>query len=161
MGLLPVTSFRANLLGLLIDTVSKGGNLLMHVSPTARGRLDAKSTAALQVYADWMRYHRAAIYGARAADLPPLQDCRLTRKGSAVYVHVLVWPFRHLHLPSLGTKVWRARLMNYGSEIKILQPQPPNPNDTMLVPVDPNDLTFGLPVEKPPVAIPVIVLALI
>jgi alpha-L-fucosidase len=144
------------LLALLADTVSKGGNLLMNVGPNARGELDHRARESLAAYERWMAVHAASIHGATAAELPPSQDVRLTRNGNRVFVHVFAWPFRHLHIEGLGGKVESARLMHDGSEIKILKPQPPNPNDTMQVPVDPAILTLELPVLRPPVGQPVI-----
>jgi alpha-L-fucosidase len=148
------------LVTLLADTVSKGGNLLMNVGPNARGALDERARSSLSVYQAWMAAHAASIHGATSAELPVSQDVRLTRHGDRIYVHVLAWPFRHLHIEGLGGKVARARLMTDGSELKILVPQPPNPNDTMQVPVDPDILTLELPVARPNPIVPVIELAL-
>ena len=144
------------LVGLLADTVSKGGNLLMNVGPNARGELDGRARASLAVYERWMAVHRESIHGATAAELPPSQDVRLTRKGNRVFVHVFAWPFRHLHIEGLGGKVESARLLHDSSEIKVLRPQPPNHNDTMQVPVDPEILTLELPVLQPSIVYPVI-----
>lgn len=148
------------LLGLLVDTVSKGGNLLMNVGPDAQGAFDERARAGLEVYADWMGRHAASIHGAGTAELPPTQDCRLTRRGNRIYVHTLAWPYRHLHIAGLGGQVRLARFLHDGSEIRILRPEPPNPNDTMQVPVDENDLTLELPVKKPSIVIPVVELLL-
>ncbi len=148
------------LVNLLADTVSKGGNLLMNVGPDARGTLDARAKASLEVYADWMKRHGRAIHGATAADLPASQDVRLTRAGDRIYVHVFAWPYRHLHIAGLGGQVKAARLLCDGSELRILVPQPPNPNDTMQVPVDPETLTLELPVARPGVTLPVLELEL-
>lgn len=149
------------LVAMLVDTVANGGNLLMNIGPTPRGHLDAKSITALDAYAGWMDLHADSIHGATSADLPMVQDCRLTRRGNTIYVHVLAWPFRHLHLPGLGGKVRYASLLTDGSEIRMLQPEPPNPNDTMQVPVTADDLTLELPVRKPDTIIPVIALELL
>ena len=148
------------LVGLLADTVSKGGNLLMNVGPNARGEIDARAQQSLQVYADWMALHGDSIHGATAAELPPSQDVRLTRRGDKVYAHIFAWPFRHVHIAGLGGKVLRARLMGDGSEVKILVPEKPNPNDTMQVPVEPDLLTLELPVRRPDSVVPVVELTL-
>ncbi|HVF09533.1 MAG TPA: alpha-L-fucosidase, partial [Abditibacteriaceae bacterium] len=51
------------LIRMLINTVSCGGNLLMNVGPTARGTLDDRALDALDVYHEWMRLHARSIYG--------------------------------------------------------------------------------------------------
>ncbi len=145
---------------LLIDTVSKGGNLLMNVGPDARGAIDPRAVARLDAYADWMALHRRAIHGATEAGLPATQDCRLTRTGDRVFVHILVWPVRHLHVSGLGGRVVGARFVHDGSEVKMLAAEAPNPNDTMQVPVTDADLTLELPITRPPVLVPVIELML-
>src|SRR5207248_6153686 len=68
------------LVQLLIDTVSKGGNLLLNVGPTGRGEFDARSLARLAGIGQWMRLHGRAIYGCTGAPegIQTPQDCRLT-----------------------------------------------------------------------------------
>lgn len=144
------------LIMLLSDTVSKGGNLLMNVGPTSRGELDYRAKGALDVYADWMRQNARSIHGATAAELPPTQDCRLTQRDGRYYLHIYAWPYRHVHVAGLGGKIGYAQLLHDGSEVKILHPEPPNANDTMQVPVDPDNLTLELPVIRPNVTVPVI-----
>ncbi|HEY3398569.1 MAG TPA: alpha-L-fucosidase, partial [Armatimonadota bacterium] len=55
------------LLFLLIDTVSKNGNLLLNVGPTGRGEFDYRALAALEGMGEWMSRHSRAIYGCGAA----------------------------------------------------------------------------------------------
>jgi alpha-L-fucosidase len=45
------------LVRMLIDTVSKGGNLLLNVGPTGRGEFDAKALDRLRGIGEWMRLH--------------------------------------------------------------------------------------------------------
>ena len=76
------------LVQLLIDTVSKGGNLLLNVGPTARGEFDPIARETLAEIGEWTRQHVRSIYGATAAAEPPPQDCRFTRRGDRLYLHV-------------------------------------------------------------------------
>ncbi len=89
---------------MLVDTVARGGNLLMNVGPTPRGTFDERAIDALEVYADWMALHSEAIYGCTQSEFEEPQDCRLTQKGNKLYVHIFAWPFKHLHLKGLGTR---------------------------------------------------------
>jgi alpha-L-fucosidase len=49
------------LVRMLIDTVSKGGNLLLNVGPTGRGEFDAKALDRLRGIGEWMRLHGRSI----------------------------------------------------------------------------------------------------
>lgn len=144
---------------MLVDTVSKGGNFLLNVGPTARGEFDARALERLHGIGEWMKRHSRAIYGCTQApeDLPTPQDCRLTYNPDTrrVYVHVFAWPFEHLHLDGFAGKVEYAQLLNDASEIPMQGPESwqiaveggAKPSDT---------LTLRLPVRKPDVAVPVI-----
>lgn len=144
---------------MLVDTVSKGGNFLLNVGPTARGEFDARALERLQGIGEWMKRHSRAIYGCTQAPehLPTPQDCRLTYNPATnrVYLHVFAWPFEHLHLDGFAGKVEYAQLLNDASEIPMQGPEAwqiaveggAKPSST---------LTLRLPVRKPDVAVPVI-----
>jgi alpha-L-fucosidase len=144
------------LVQMLVDTVSKGGNLLLNVGPNARGELDPRAVERLRGTGEWMRLHNRSIYGCTASDLTPPPDCRYTKKGNRLYLHLFAWPFRHVHLDGLADRVEYAQLLNDGSEIKrlIINPDQPAQNTTMNG--TEGTLTLELPVQKPPVTVPVI-----
>ena len=105
------------LIRMLVNTVSAGGNLLMNVGPTALGELDTRAEDALRAYRDWMAQHSESIYGCSATALSAPQDCRLTRKGDLLYVHIFAYPFRHLHIDGIGDRIEYAEFLHDGSEI--------------------------------------------
>ncbi len=147
------------LVRMLIDTVSKGGNLLLNVGPTARGEFDGRALDRLSAMGQWTRSHGRAIYGCGPAPegFKTPQDCRLTYNPETrrLYVHVFAWPFRALHLDGLAGKVEYAQLLNDASEIPILGAEQ---LAHWRVPED--VLVLALPVRKPDVAVPVIELFL-
>ena len=116
------------LIQMLIDTVSKGGNLLLNVGPTGRGEFDARALDRLAGMGEWMRRHCRAIYGCTQApdDIQTPQDCRLTYNPDTnrLYVHVFAWPYRHLHLDGMADRVAYAQLLNDASEVKQLAAHP-------------------------------------
>ncbi len=57
------------LLVLLIESVSKGGNLLLNVGPTARGTLDYRANEKLEEMGEWMKYNNRSIY--HCTEAPP------------------------------------------------------------------------------------------
>jgi len=144
------------LIRMLINTVSCGGNLLMNVGPTARGCLDPRAANALKVYADWMSLHGRAIYGCTQSVFEAPPHCRYTQRGDRLYVHLYAWPFRHLHLPGLAGKVAYAQLLNDASEIRPCR----ETNDGRHEWIQPGTLTLELPVQQPAVTVPVIELFL-
>ena len=49
----------------LIDTVSRGGNLLLNVGPTSDGRIPVVMEDRLAFLGEWLKYNGEAIYGTR------------------------------------------------------------------------------------------------
>ena len=104
---------------MLIDHVSRGGNLLMNVGPTSRGYFDYRAVNCLDAYAEWMKYNSRSIYGCGAAPFKEPSGCRYTfnPKTNRLYVHIYSWPFHHIHLPDMAGKVKYAQILEDGSEI--------------------------------------------
>jgi alpha-L-fucosidase len=150
------------LLVMLIETTSKGGNLLLNVGPTARGAFDDRAMDSLEGMGNWMKYHRRSIYSCTEApaDFSTPQNCLLTYnpKTNRLYVHVLTWPMKHLHLDGFSGKVKYAQLLNDASEIKFS-----NRKGAWMASEDSAEkatLSLQLPIVKPNVEIPVIELFL-
>ena len=147
------------LVGMLIDTVSKGGNLLLNVGPTARGDFDDRALERLAAMGKWLQKHGRSIYGCTQApqDFSSPRDCRLTYnpETNRLYVHILAWPFRELHLEGMAGKVEYAQLLNDASEIPFAEARLRHGIEEMS-----DSLTLSLPVRKPEVTVPVIELYL-
>lgn len=149
------------LVRMLVDGVAKDGNLLLNVGPTARGEIDPRATEALAGMGEWMRVHSRSIYGAGAADLVPPPDCRYTRRGNRLYLHLFAWPFQHVHLPGLAGRVAYAQLLNDASEIRMSELDPHQVAGNMTPAGQPaGTLTLTLPVQRPNAVVPVVELFL-
>lgn len=149
------------LVRMLIDGVSKGGNLLLNVGPTARGEIDARAHEALTGMGEWMRVHGRSIYGAEATSALPPSDVRYTRRGNRLYAHLFAWPFQFVHLPGLAGKVRYAQLLNDASEVTMMVLDPEQEAGHMTpAGQETGTLTIKLPVQRPNVAVPVIELFL-
>ena len=145
------------LVRMLVDTVSKGGNLLLNVGPNARGEFEPKAIERLRGIGEWMRLHGRSIYGCTASDFTPPPDCRYTQASNRLYLHLFAWPFRHVHLDGLAGRVEFARLLNDGSEVKMIEIDPHQQAQTITPGGGrPDTLTLELPVQKPDVAVPVV-----
>lgn len=98
-----VDSYRTTteLLHLLIDNVSRGGNLLLDIGPTADGRIPVIMQQRLVDMGAWLDVNGEAIYGTESVpDAPRMEQVRFTRKGEAVYAIALAWPGDGLKLPA-------------------------------------------------------------
>jgi alpha-L-fucosidase len=100
----------------LVDIVSKGGNYLLNVGPTAEGEIPAPSIQRLKEVGAWMKVNGAAIYGTTATPFSKLSWGRCTKKvtksGGTLYLHVFDWPKDgKLVVPGLRSEVTRARVL--------------------------------------------------
>ena len=77
------------LIHLLVDIVSKGGNLLLNVGPDADGEFAPDAVARLGAIGDWMTVNAEAIHGTRPVAPYKEGHVCLTRKGDAVYAVIL------------------------------------------------------------------------
>jgi len=150
------------LLQTLIDCVSKGGNLLLNVGPTGRGEFDARALDRLSGMGEWMKRHDRSIYGCTQApaEFATPQDCRLTYhpQKKRLYVHVLSWPYKHLHLTgkAFADRVEYAQLLHDASEV----PMKMDSWHARQLVIGEDVLTLTLPQTEPNVAIPVVELFL-
>lgn len=150
------------LLVLLIESVSKGGNLLLNVGPTARGEFDYRADAALEGMGKWMHYNSRSIYGCTEAPegfkAPSNSILTYNPTTNRLYIHLLDYPMQNFKLPGYKGKVKYAQFLHDASELKITAPYGHHrveDSDS-----EANDLNLSLPVMKPNVEIPVIELIL-
>ncbi|MGQ9621471.1 MAG: alpha-L-fucosidase, partial [Bacteroidales bacterium] len=138
----------AQLLELLIESVSKGGNLLLNVGPTGRGTFDNRAQERLKAMGEWMKYNNRSIYGCTQApeEFKAPDNSLLTYNPSTniLYVHLIAYPLNRLTLKGMADKVKYIQFLHDASEIRYTAVQ------------GTNDLSLQLPVLKPPVEIPVI-----
>ena len=151
----------AQLIELLVDSVSKGGNLLMNVGPTARGTFDQRALDRLQAFGKWMRVNGTSIYGCTQAPAgfkaPANTLLTYNPKTNRLYVHLLAWPMGELVLEGYGDRLRYAQLLHDASEVRMSTRK-----DTTWIAEEGKggDVVLRLPVLKPDVDIPVIELQL-
>jgi alpha-L-fucosidase len=144
------------LLGLLIESVSKGGNLLLNVGPTPRGVFDERAQKSLANMGNWMKYNNRSIYGCTQAPdgfkAPENSLLTYNPKTNRLYIHLLDYPLQKITLPGYAGKVKYAQFLHDGSELKTASPH----GAWMKEKAGEGDLELSLPVTKPNFEIPVI-----
>ncbi len=148
------------LIATLIDCVSKGGNLLLNVGPTARGEFDQRAQSRLKAIADWMHFNSRSIHGCgqAPAEFACPDGCKLTydAKKRKLYVHIISWPYKAINLigQSYVDQVEYAQFLHDGSEITFMG------LDDWQIKHDPAShiarIDMAIPQVKPPVEIPVV-----
>jgi alpha-L-fucosidase len=76
----------------LVDIVSKGGNYLLNVGPTAEGVIPQPSVERLLEMGEWLEVNGEAVYGTKPGPIQGVDWCRSTAKPGVVYLHVFDWP---------------------------------------------------------------------
>jgi len=101
---------------MLCDIVSKGGNYLLNIGPTPEGEFPAESVQRLNEIGAWMKVNGDAIYGTSASAFKSLPWGRCTTKSNgsttSLDLHVFDWPSGgKLVVPSIGNSVVSATLL--------------------------------------------------
>lgn len=144
----------AQLLLLLVDTVSKKGNLLLNVGPTGRGEFDFRAQDRLGAMGAWMRVNSRSIYGCTAAPecFKAPEGTKLTYNPATrrLYVHVFEYPVKVLPI-SFADRVEYAQFLHDGSELEISVPRTVAGEPRKDLPA-----SLHFPVLKPAVDVPVV-----
>lgn len=110
------TDFKTSrdLIRMLVEVVSKGGNLLLNVGPQPDGRIQDEFVTRLNAIGEWMRVNSDSIYGTTASPFERLPFFgRATTKGNTLYLHVFEWPADgKLRVPGLKNLIHSARLLS-------------------------------------------------
>lgn len=143
----------------LVEIVSKGGNYLLNVGPTADGVIPAASVSTLQKVGLWMQANGESIYGTSASPLQPQPWGRTTFKADRVYLHVFSWPSEgKLPVTGLKNKILAAYpLNNPAAKLKVSRINDTPVITTPAAPLDANDTVLVLELDGTPRVDPPIV----
>ena len=133
----------AQVVPMLVDIVSKNGNLMLSIPVRGEGTIDDDEVKVLEGLAAWMSVNSEGIYGTRPWTIygegptrPPgrgqttqsytSRDIRFTAKGDSLYAFVLAWPeSREATIKALssnspqvaGRKIAEVSLLGYGGKL--------------------------------------------
>ncbi len=94
-------STSAELIHELIDIVSRGGNLLLNVGPTADGRIPVIMQERLKDIGKWLNVNGEAIYGSGPSGFSGVNGVdwlRFTENGNATYAFFSAWPDQKIEI---------------------------------------------------------------
>ncbi len=100
------------LIQMLVEIVSKGGNLLLNVGPTGEGVIPQPSVERLEAMGDWLKVNGESIYGAKASPFAKPEWGRFTSKGGVLYAHVYEVPDDGRVVIGSGIKIAEASLLS-------------------------------------------------
>jgi len=116
----------------LVDVVSKGGNYLLNVGPTAEGVIPAPCPENLRAAGRWLKVNGEAVYGCGHSPFGPemgaesptekdpktgkpvfitAKDWRCTTKPGRLYLHFFKWPEPPFELAGVRGEVRKAYLL--------------------------------------------------
>ncbi|MFB6989604.1 MULTISPECIES: alpha-L-fucosidase [unclassified Streptomyces] len=153
----------AMLVRMLVQSVACGGNMLLNVGPTGRGALDPRARGTLAAIADWTALHERAVRDAGPSAFEAPANALYTQAGRRLYLHLLAWPLKQIHLPGLAGRVRYAQLLHDGSEIRFQQLDGTQHEHNNLAPPSQaaGTLTLTLPIARPDVLLPVVEIELL
>ena len=107
----------------LVDAVSRGGNLLLNVSPQGDGSLPDVQVSQLRDLGEWIATHGEAVIGARPA--PPSVDFYgpATVNNNRLYLHLVAQPVENVVVRGIPVRrVRRVSLLGAGAPLRYRLP---------------------------------------
>ena len=105
----------------LVDIVSRGGNLLLNVGPTADGRIPVIMQERLTDIGNWLKVNGEGIYGTRKYKIPHIktgdQNLYFTTKKNELFCIFTKWKDRTEFGLNNGEKVKNVSLLGYDGKI--------------------------------------------
>lgn len=109
------------LVHILIDKVSRGGNLLLNVGPTADGRIPIIMQQRLAEIGEWLNVNEDAIYDTRQWKNMPIENKQpnvfYTVKGNDLYVIVTEWTNKPIKLSGIN-KLKNVNMLGLNKKIQ-------------------------------------------
>lgn len=137
-------SFKSSqeLIRMLVEVASKGGNFLLNVGPTPEGTIQPEFQERLLAMGQWLKVNGEAIYGTIYGPWQNLQFGKTTAKGKTVYLHVFDWPRGKLEFDGPDIQLKQVTVLASGKPLQFTQigsrisiaipPEPPDRDVSVL-----------------------------
>jgi alpha-L-fucosidase len=109
----------AELIRILVDVVSRGGNLLLNVGPTPDGEIPQPLVERMRGIGRWLAVNGEGIYGTTASPFKTLPTGKCTTKGNRLYIHLDHPPDGAVQLPGLQNVMQKAWFLNGSADLAV------------------------------------------
>lgn len=82
----PIYKSSEQIIRMLIDIVSKGGNLLLNIAPSPEGDWDPEAYKILKEIGEWLKINGEAIYGTTTFKIYGFGNIRFNKKADTVHI---------------------------------------------------------------------------
>lgn len=106
----------------LVECTSKNGNMIVNISPDAKGNIPQIQKNILAEVGVWMKKNSKCIYGCGMSDFSKPEWGRYTQNGNRVYACITEESIGAISLPGLRDKIRKARRVSDGFEMRMLTP---------------------------------------
>jgi alpha-L-fucosidase len=106
-------------INILVETISKGGNLLLDIGPKADGTIPQEQVEILEELGRWTSKHKEAIYGTRAG-IPSDHfhgPTALNKNGDILYLYLPYKPIGPIALKGIKNKINRIWVVGNGTKL--------------------------------------------
>jgi alpha-L-fucosidase len=106
-------------INILVDCISKGGNLLLDIGPKADGTIPEEQVNILKELGLWTNKHSEAIYGTRAG-IPSdhfYGPTALNKSGDILYLYLPYKPIGQIMLKGIKNKINRIYVVGNGTKL--------------------------------------------
>jgi alpha-L-fucosidase len=107
------------IINIFVETISKGGNLLLDIGPKADGTIPPQQVEILSELGRWTNKHKEAIYGTRAGIVPGHVHAptALNRDGDILYLYLPYKPIGPVAIKGLRNKINRIWVVGNGTKL--------------------------------------------
>ena len=107
---------------ILAQCAGGDGNLLLDVGPMPDGRIEPRQVEVLKQVGAWLDRNGESIYGTRGGPWKPTKFVASTRKGKAIYLHILNSSVATgggdtIELPDIDAKIRSAKFLGGGEVV--------------------------------------------
>lgn len=121
---------------ILSETNSKGGNFLLNIGPKADGTFPEESARMLAEVGGWIKQNEEAVYGTSFSPFPDLTWGYCTSRPGIYYFNIIDWPGNGiLRIPDLAKNVEKVSILASGKKLRYT--------------IEGNDILVKIPVSAP------------